>query len=100
MNLRFGSNTEYTIIAITDDTAPKTRKYILRSHSDWTWATTLGANAVIFTDRSKFASKEESGIHSVAEIQDSKSIELMPVIIFTLMNNHNNVSFGYTGNRF
>ncbi len=93
----FGSNTEYTIVATTDEAQPKERKYVLRSQSDWSWTTTLGANAVVFRNRSKFISQEKDGAHTVAEVQDNKAIELMPSIMFTLMNNHNNVSFGYTG---
>lgn len=67
-NVRFGRSTEYTIIAVTNDSVPQQRKYVLRSQSDWSWTTTLGANAVIFTNRSKYLSKEENGIHSVTEM--------------------------------
>ena len=48
-------------------------------------------------NRSKFVSKETNGSYSVAEIQDRKSMELMPAIMFTLMNKQENFSFGYTG---
>ena len=97
LKLKFGSNTEYIITAITNDTTPEERQYIIKSQSDWEWSTTLGANAVVFMNRSKFVSKETNGSYSVAEIQDRKSMELMPAIMFTLMNKQENFSFGYTG---
>jgi len=95
--LRFRSNTEYIITAATDSTVPQKRKFILQRESDWSWTTTLGANAVFLRNRSKFVSKEKDGVYSVAEIKDSKSMELMPAIMFTLMNNQNNLSPGFTG---
>lgn len=95
-DLSFDKNTTYTINIISED-APKERKYVLKSQSNWEWTTTFGGNAVVFTNRSKFASAEKEGVHTVAEIQDRKSIELMPAIMFTFMNNHKDISFGYTG---
>lgn len=97
LKLKFGSNTEYTITAITNDTTPEEREYIIKSQSNWEWTTTLGANAVVFTNRSKFVSTENAEVHTVTEIQDRKSIELMPAIMFTFMNKQENFSFGYTG---
>ena len=94
--IKFGSNTEYVFL-VTADEDPKSRKYVLKSQSNWEWTTTLGANAVVFTNRSKFISTEKGQVHTVAEIQDRKSIELMPAIMFTFMNKQENFSFGYTG---
>lgn len=95
-DLNFDKNTTYTIKIFSKDD-PKERTYVLKSQSNWEWTTTFGGNAVVFTNRSKFASAEKEGVHTVAEIQDRKSIELMPAIMFTFMNNHKDISFGYTG---
>lgn len=94
--IKFGSNTEYVFL-VTADEDSKSRKYVLKSQSNWEWTTTLGANAVVFTNRSKFVSTINGEVHTVAEIQDRKSIELMPAIMFTFMNKQENFSFGYTG---
>src|SRR5690606_3013070 len=95
--LRFRSNTAYTLTAVSVDEEPQARKFVLRRQPDWGWTITLGANAVFLTNRSKLVSKEENSVYSVAEIQDSKLMELMPAIMFTLMNNHENFSPGFTG---
>ncbi len=95
--LKFKSNTKYTIL-VSKSEEPKPRKYILYSQSDWSWTTSFGANALIFTSRSKFISQKDSnGSFSVTKVQDSKQMELMPTIMFTLINNQNNVSPGFTG---
>lgn len=95
-DLNFDKNTTYTIKIFSKDD-PKERTYVLKSQSNWSWTTTLGANAVVFTNRSKFVSTENAEVHTVTEIQDRKSIELMPAIMFTFMDNHKDISFGYTG---
>ncbi len=94
--IKFGSNTEYVFL-VTADEDPKSRKYVLKSQFNWEWTTTLGANAVVFTNRSKFVSIKNGEVHTVTEIQDRKAIELMPAIMFTFMNKQENFSFGYTG---
>lgn len=95
--LKFGSNTKYTILT-THDNDPKIRKYILKSQSDWSWSMTFGANAIIYTNRSKFISqKGDDGNLKVSQVQDKKQLELMPSIMFTFIDNHENFSPGFTG---
>ena len=95
--LHFKSNTVYTIATRIND-EPKPRKYILYSQSVWSWTTSFGAHALFFTSRTKFISqKDANGNFAVAQTQDSKQMELMPTIMFTFINNHNNVSPGFTG---
>ncbi len=97
IKLKFGSNTEYTILT-THDSIPKVRKYILRSRSDWSWSITFGANTLFYTNRSKFISqKADDGNNKVNKVNDQKHIELMPAIMFTFINNHENISPGFTG---
>lgn len=97
IKLKFGSNTEYTITT-THDSIPKVRKYILRSRSDWSWSITFGANTIFYTNRSKFISqKADDGNNKVNKVNDQKHIELMPAIMFTFINNHENISPGFTG---
>ena len=96
-DLKFGRNTQYTIVVRQLD-EPTTRKYIIKSQSDWSWTTTFGANAIFFSNRSKFISqKADDNSQKVVKIQDRKLMEVLPTIMFTFMNNHNNAPFGFTG---
>lgn len=96
-NITFGRNTELTITISADDD-PKERIYIIKTKTNWSWTTTFGANAIFFSNRNKFISQEANdGTQQVAEVRDRKQMELMPTIMFTFMNNHNDFPFGVSG---
>ncbi|MDV7697565.1 hypothetical protein N6B72_11580 [Chryseobacterium soli] len=88
----YRKNTEYIITIYADD-EPKERIYKIKSQSDWSWTTSFGANAVLFTNRSKFTSLDSK----VIEVRDGKMMDLMPSIMFTFINNHKDLSPGFTG---
>lgn len=93
----FDRNTEY-LVTITDANGDNKKVYTLRTKSDWSWTTTFGANAIFFTNRNKFISKVNSENNQIVEeVQDKKQMEYMPTIMFTFMNNHKDVSHGFTG---
>jgi hypothetical protein len=93
----FDRNTEY-LVKITDAHGDNEKVYKFRTKSNWSWTTTFGANAIFFTNRNKFISKvNNENKQIVAEVQDKKQMEFMPAIMFTFMNNHKDVSFGFTG---
>lgn len=93
----FDRNTEY-LVTITDANGDNKKVYKLRTKSDWSWTTTFGANAIFFTNRNKFISKVSSDNNLIVEeVQDKKQMEFMPAIMFTFMNSHKDVSFGFTG---
>lgn len=91
----FENNTEY-IFTIYEDSSEKI--YKIKSANNWSWSTTFGGNVIFFTNRSKYIShKNEDGGTSVKRIQDGKSMDVMPAIMFTFLNNHKNYSIGPTG---
>ncbi len=93
----FKRNTEYTF-TITSDEEPKERIYKIKTKTDWSWTTTFGANAIFYTHRNKYISqKTDDGMQEVVEIQDRKQMELMPAVMFTFINNHTNIQYGFTG---
>lgn len=96
-NICFKRNTEYVFI-ITSTEDPKEKTYKIKTHTDWSWTTTFGANSIFFSNRSKYISRiADDGSQKVAQIQDRKLMEVLPTIMFTFMNNHNNAPFGFTG---
>ncbi|MGB3103884.1 hypothetical protein [Sphingobacterium siyangense] len=95
--MSFDINTEY-LITITDENGDNKKVYKFRTKSSWSWTTTFGANAIFFTNRNKFISKVNSENNQIVEeVQDKKQMEFMPAIMFTFMNNHKDVSHGFTG---
>ncbi|KMQ65820.1 hypothetical protein ACM46_08195 [Chryseobacterium angstadtii] len=90
--LNFKSNTKYILhIGVTGE--DKKRIYIIKSESDWKWTTSFGGNAVFHTNHSRFTSVD----NVVVQNRDGKTMDLMPSIMFTFMNNQKNFSPGFTG---
>lgn len=77
--LTFNRNSEYEITITSSDDIKKV--YKIRTKTSWTWTTTFGANAILFTNRNVFTSQKNNDTHSVAEIQDRKQMDVLPVIM-------------------
>lgn len=94
----FNKNTEY-IITITNKTGDDKKVYKLRTKTDWSWTTTFGANAIYFSNRNKYIShKNGDDNYSVAEIQDRKQMEVLPVVMFSFLNtSYRDFAGGFTG---
>ncbi|WCM42922.1 hypothetical protein MG290_04355 [Flavobacterium sp. CBA20B-1] len=93
----FNKNTEYLITLSKGGS--ETKVYKIRTKTNWSWTTTFGANSIIFTNRNKFISqKNDDDTFSVVEVQDRKQMDVLPVVMFTFLNNYNgNNTFGISG---
>lgn len=91
LKLNFHDNTDY-VITIKLENEITSRKYILRSKSDFTWKTSFGVNAIVLTQRSRFVNS--AGI--VQQKVDNNQFDLIPSIMFTFMNFQQNWSWGFT----
>lgn len=95
--IKFRKNTEYTFTIYAND-EPKERTYIIKTKSNWSWTTTFGANAIIYTNRNKFTTQKTSdNSYEIVQVQDKKQIDLLPTIMFTFMNKQDDVSPGFSG---
>src|SRR5690606_6705615 len=79
--LTFNRNTEYEITITASDDVKKV--YKIRTKTSSNWSTTFGANAIFFSNRNVFISQKNNDTHTVAEIQDRKQMDVLPVIMFT-----------------
>lgn len=94
--LTFDRNTEYKITI--EDLEENEKVYIFRTKTSWTWTTTFGANAIVFANRNVFISQKNNDIHTVAEIQDRKQMDVLPVIMFTFLNqSKSDINLGFSG---
>lgn len=92
--LKFGKNTEYVIKVVTEDDVTKTYKFYTKSK--WNWITTFGVNSTIFIDKRKFIPMQGNNTLRVAEITNTKIMNVAPSIMFTFMDTHSDVDFGVT----
>lgn len=94
--LTFDRNTEYEITITASDDVKKVYKIRTKTSSNWT--TTFGANAIFFSNRNVFISQKNNDTHTVAEIQDRKQMDVLPVIMFTFLDNSKgNFNVGFSG---
>ncbi|MGA9211282.1 hypothetical protein [Kaistella sp.] len=96
-SITFQRNTEYTftVKGIENNTEIE-RVYKIKTQTNKNWSATFGANAIFYINRDKFISKKTDNdtTHHVVKVQDRNSMDLMPAVMFTFMNNQKDFSVG------
>ncbi|MEO2082294.1 MAG: hypothetical protein ABGW88_02230 [Leeuwenhoekiella sp.] len=97
--LKFKDNTKYSfevLVTDTSDGSTETLEFILMSQSDFSWATTIGFNAIFLSNNTLYRSLDSDGMISIVEDGGQKTMDLVPSVMFTYAKFGNDFAIGPT----